>query len=180
MNFEESYERFLNGTASDDEVNFVAEEIRKAKEIERILNLPAESPVFEAASDETVIRARKSFNRKNLIRTLVVIICSLAFLAALVCGILFIPSTLSARQSRKFTRDECTQIAIECAAQYFGNSDESKFVVHDVDRHLSMRHGLTKAVYMYEVELINDTHEIEIYVNSSSGYAEVTDVSLNR
>lgn len=179
MNFEECYEKFLNGTASDEEVKFVAEEIRKAKEIDRIMNLPAEHPIFEAASDERVAKARKSFNTKQLIRTLWITFGSLCLIAAIVCGILFIPSNISAHKSRNFSREECTQIAIECAREYFGGSVDTKFIVEDVDRHLSMRNGLTKSVYMYEVDLENDRNEIEIYVNASSGYAEVRDVSGN-
>lgn len=179
MNFEESYEKFLNGTASEEEIKFVAEEIKKAKEIDRILNLPTDAPKFEAVSDDTVVKARRDFNRKNFVRTLIIILSSLCVIAATVCGIIFIPSTVSARQSRRYSREECTAIAIECASQYLSQDNSTEFLIRDVDRHLSLRSGLRRAVYMYEVDLENEAHEIEIYVNSSSGYAEVRDVSRN-
>lgn len=176
MDFEEVYRKFLDGKATDEEVLFVAAEIRRAKEIDNILNLPTEKPIFEEATEEVVLKARKSFNKKTLIRTIIIILSSLAVIAAIVCGILFIPSTAAARRHDRYSREECVEFAEQRAREFLDADENTTFVVHDVDKRLYLGDGLTKAVYFYEVELRSDRCEIELHVNAKSGFAEVIDI----
>ena len=176
MNFEEVYRKFLEGTASDEETLFLAAEIRKAKEVDALLSRLTENPIFEEASDETVTKARKTFLRKSLYHTFITILVSLTAFAAVVCGVLFIPSTISAKQQENYSREECAEIALERAREYDPQSVR-EFVIHDIDKHIYLGDGLGEALYTYEIELRNGEYEIEIWVNASSGFTEITDVA---
>ena len=105
MNFEEAYQKLRAGTATDEEAAFVARELENVRRISAILDDPALSdPGIKQAEVETVQKARKAFNRKTLIRTLIITLCSLLAIAAIVCSILFIPANISASGKVNRTR----------------------------------------------------------------------------
>ena len=93
MTFEDAYQKLREGTATDEEAAFVARELENVRRISAILDNPSLSdPGIEKAEVETVQRARRAFNRKTLLRTVVIVVCSLLAIAAIVCAVLFIPS----------------------------------------------------------------------------------------
>ena len=105
MNFEEAYQKLREGTATDEEAAFVARELENVRKISAILDNPAMfSPEIGQAEKETVQRARKAFNKKTLVRTIIIVLCSLLAIAAIVCAILFIPSNISASGKLKMTK----------------------------------------------------------------------------
>ena len=86
MTFEDAYQKLREGTATDEEAAFVARELENVRRISAILDNPSLSdPEIEKAEVETVQRARRAFNRKTLLRTVVIVVCSLLAIAALVC-----------------------------------------------------------------------------------------------
>ena len=112
MTFEDAYQKLREGTATDEEAAFVARELENVRRISAILDNPSLSdPEIEKAEVETVQRARRAFNRKTLLRTVVIVVCSLLAIAALVCAVLFIPSNLSASEKQKISKAEAIEIA---------------------------------------------------------------------
>lgn len=180
MNFEEAYQKLREGTASDEEAAFVARELENVRKISAILDDPGLSdPGIEKAETATVQKARKAFNRKALVRTLVIVLCSLAAVVAIVCGILFIPSSISASGSLVLTKEEAVEAARACMVEKIGEEAAEGYYVDYAHRHLRYSGSIFEAVYVYKVEFENaQGNEFEIEVNGRSGYAAITDVDL--
>ena len=156
MNFEEAYQKLREGTATDEEAAFVARELENVRKISAILDNPAMfSPEIGQAEKETVQRARKAFNKKTLVRTIIIVLCSLLAIAAIVCAILFIPSNISASGKLKMTKEQAVEAAYSCLVEQVGAERANTFFVDYAHRHL---------------------HEIE--VNGNSGYTVIRDIDL--
>ena len=175
MNFKEAYDHFLEGTATDGEIEFVREEMKRAREIDAILESVPDSGIFNEAEPEAIKKARKQFNFKNTIRIIIVVICVLAFLAAAICGYIFGTAIPAARRNSKLSREEALLAAQEYLTEFLGK-DASGFLIHDIDRHLYAEHGLKSTVYCYEIELRDGGTEYEVTVNAASGFAAITDI----
>ena len=130
------------------------------------------------ADIETVRRARKAFNSRLFWRIVILSVCSLLAVAALVCGIIFIPSISSAKRNELVQRDSAVELAKDCLAGYV--DDVNKYYIHDIDKNLKINGHLTDAFYIYEIEFRNydSGAEYEIAVNARSGYTMLTDVEL--
>ena len=88
MDFEKAYEKFLNGTASPEEVEFVRGEMKKANDVNNILSNVKKEGATEAAEKETVRRAIKSYWKKDTVRILILACASVLALAiAIACAI---------------------------------------------------------------------------------------------
>jgi len=178
MRFEEAFEKVEAGTATDEERAFVQAEINKLSRIRDLLDQPVPKEELVEAEEQQVIKARKRFNRKTTWRVILVSLVSLAVIAAIVCGIIFIPSLTSAHRSQKLTREQCRDIAIDFLADYTGEEPQ-RMIVHDVDRELRIRNGLTDATFAYEVEIVTSQGiEYTIEVSAKSGYAMLTDIDI--
>lgn len=175
MNFKEAYNHFLDGTASSEEIEFVRAEMKRAREIDSILEKVPDGEIFNEVEKETIKKARKQFNLKNTIRIIIVVLCVLAFLAAAICGYIFGTAVPAAKRNSKITREQALVIAEDFLTDFLGK-DASRFIVHDIDRHLNTSHGLKNSVYCYEIELRDGITEYEITVNADSGYATITDI----
>ena len=175
MNFKDAYNHFLDGTATEEEIEYVREEMNKVREIDDILHNTPERDIFNEVENDTIQKARKQFNFKTTIRIIIVVLCVLAFLAAAICGYIFGTAIPAAKRNSDISREQALEIAESYLADYLGK-DASKFVVHDIDKHLNSADGLKNTVCCYEFELRDDFTEYEITVNAASGYAIITDV----
>lgn len=180
MNFEDAYQKLRAGTATDEEAAFVARELENVRRISAILDDPAISdPGIRQAEVETVRKARKAFNHKTLIRTLIITVCSLLAIAAIVCAILFIPSNISASGKVKITKQEAIDAAYACLVEQVGEERAATFYVDYAHRHLRYVGSIFDAIYVYKVEFEDARgSEYEIEVNSNSGYTVIRDVDL--
>lgn len=180
MNFEEAYQKLREGTATDEEAAFVARELENVRKISAILDNPALSdPGIKKAEVETVQKAQKEYNRKTLLRTVVIVFCSLLAVAAIVCAILFIPSNLSASGKLKITKEQAVEAAYACLVEQVGAERAETFYVDYAHRHLRYSGSIFDAVYVYKVEFEDAFgSEFEIEVNGSSGYAVIRDIDL--
>ena len=170
MNFEEAYQRLREGTATDEEAAFVARELENVRKISAILDNPTLlSPEIGQAETDTVQKARKAFNKKTLIRTVAIVLCSLAAIAAIVCAILFIPSNISASGKQKITKAQAVEAAYACLVEQVGEERAGTFYVGSI----------FDAIYVYKVEF-EDVYgsEYEIEVNANSGYTVIRDIDL--
>ena len=180
MNFEDAYKKLRDGTASDEEAAFVARELENVRRISSILDDPELSdPGIGQAEIETVQKARKVFNHKTLIRTIIVVLCSLLVIAAIVCAILFIPSNISASGKVKLTKEQAIEAAHACLVEEVGEEEAGRFYVDYAHRHLRYVGSIFDAIYVYKVEY-EDIYgrEYEIEVNSNSGYTVIRDIDL--
>lgn len=175
MNFKEAYNHFLDGTANEDEIEYVREEMRKVREIDEILHSTPEKSIFNEVESDTIKKARKQFNLKNTIRIIIVVLCVLAALAAAICGYIFGTAVPAAKRNSDLSREQALTSAQDYLSEFLGK-DAHGFTVHDIDRHLHTEHGLKNTVYCYEIELRDGVTEYEITVNAASGYAFITDI----
>ena len=180
MNFEDAYKKLRDGTATDEEAAFVARELENVRRISSILDNPELSdPGIGQAEMDTVQKARKVFNQKTLIRTVVVVLCSLLVIAAIVCAILFIPSNISASGKVTLSKEQAVEVAHACLVEELGEEEAGRFYVDYAHRHLRYVGSIFDAIYVYKVEY-EDIYgrEYEIEVNSNSGYTVIRDIDL--
>lgn len=170
MNFEDAYERYKNGTATDEEAAFVEVEIERARQVRALLDEQPEpeEPIVTEPDSETIKRAKKSFNLKSTVRTIVVVLCSLAILTAAFFGVV----CLSAGKNAKLSRVEAIEIARDCVSEYSG-ADGERLIAGDVDRELRIGGRLTNSVYVYEVSVMDGRVEYEVVVSAQTGYAQI-------
>ena len=180
MNFEEAYKKLRDGTATDEEAAFVARQLENVRKISAILDDPGLSnPEISMAEMEKVQKARKAFNHKTLVRTVIIVLCSLLAIAAIVCAILFIPSNISASGKVKLTKAQAVEAAYAVLAEEVGEEQAKEFYVDYAHRHLRYAGSIFDAVYVYKVEFEDArAREYEIEVNSSSGYTVIRDIDL--
>ena len=180
MNFEDAYKKLREGTATDAEAAFVARELENVRRISSILDNPGLSdPDISKAKLETVQKARKAFNKKTLIRTVVIVLCSLLIIAAVVCSILFIPSNISASGKVKLTKEQAVEAAYTCLVEEVGAEQAEDFHVDYAHRHLRYVGSIFDAVYVYKIEFEDPRgREYEIEVNSNSGFTVIRDIDL--
>ena len=180
MNFEEAYQRLRDGTASDEEAAFVARELENLRRISAILDHPdLADPGIRPAETETVRQARKAFNHKTLLRTVVIVLCSLLATAAVVCGILFIPSNISASGKLRITKAQAIDAAYECLVEQVGEERASSFYVDYAHRHLRYAGSIFDAIYVYRIEFEDAFgRDYEIEVNGHPGYTVVREIDL--
>ncbi len=181
MNFEEAYTKLREGRATDEEAAFVARELENVRRISSILDDPARSdPGISKAKLETVQKARKVFNKKTLIRTVTIVLCSILIIAAIVCSILFIPSNISASGKMELTKEQAVEAAYACLAKEVGEAQAKEFYVDYAHRHLRYVGSIFDAIYVYKVEFEDPRgREYEIEVNSNSGYTVIRDIDLD-
>lgn len=180
MNFEEAYQKLREGTATDEEAAFVARELENVRKISAILDNPTlSSPGIGQAEAETVKRARKAFNKKSLVRTVLIVLCSLLAIAAIVCAILFIPSNISASGKLKITKEQAVEAAYATLVEQVGEERAAAFKVDYAHRHLRYTGSIFEAIYVYKIEFEDAAgSEYEIEVNGNSGYTVIRDMDL--
>ena len=181
MNFEEAYKKLREGTATDAEAAFVARELENVRKISSILDDPTLfDPGINRARLETVQKARKAFDRKTLIRTVAIVLCSLMIVAAIVCSILFVPSNISASGKVKLTKEQAVDSAYACLVEWIGEEQAKAFRADYAHRHLRYGSSIFDAVYIYKIEFEDPyDREFEIEVNSNSGYTVIIDVDFD-
>ena len=178
MNFEDAYQKLRAGTATDEEAAFVARELENVRKISAVLDDPGLSdPGITKAGEETVKKARKEFNKKTLVRTIVTVLCVLASIAAIVCAILFIPSNITAAGKQNITKQQAVDAAKEVMVNELGAEEAETFYVDYAIKHLRYERDIFHGVYVYKVEF-QDAYgrEYEIEVNTDSGYAVIRDI----
>ena len=178
MNFEDAYRKLREGTATDEEAAFVARELENVRRIGALLDDPALSdPGIRKAEAETVKKARTAFNRKMLVRTVVIVLVSLAVIAAAVCGVLFIPSNVSASGHVNVTREEALELARAELRNQVGEQAAADFYVDYQHRRLHYTENIFRAVYVYRIQFENARDvEYTFDVNASSGHVSIHDI----
>ena len=169
MDFEKAYEKFLNGTASPEEIEFVRSEMKKANDINGILNSVKSEGATNEAERSDVKRAMKSFWKKDVLKTLIIVGCSVLVLAIGISMAIGIPILNSAKDNLNYTASEAKEIALEYVADKYPEGVE-KIKVHKTERELEVEGRIKNARYIYVIEVYNGINEvIEIEIDGKTG-----------
>ncbi len=179
MNFEVVFEKYKNGTATEEERAYVEAEIAKARKLNEVIGEMDARRVVEPAEAPDVKKAMKKMNKKNGIRIAVIsFIVVVAIALATVGGfLLYVNSTAS--NNAKYGEKQCIQIAKDSVADYRElnnlSSSKDKIDVGSVEKDLDFERysKISSAYYTYEIEIRVGYDEYEVSVNSVTGRALV-------
>lgn len=174
MNFEELYIKYKNGTATDEESAFVEYEIEKARIVDRVLekNINTEDNIINPADEKTVLKAKKAFNLRHTIKTVIITVISITVIASIALGIIFGTAYISANSSKAITKEEAIESATQLIKEHT-NSDE--IIVNENELELDIGTKLTDSVYIYEIDIISGDYSYTVEVSAKTGYAVITD-----
>ncbi len=176
MKFEELYQKYIDGTATEEEKAFVEEEIAKAKKLSAIIDSQDAKRVVAPVEKDDVKKAKKQYTFRSIVMIVAVSFIALVVAAGAVCGGVFGTAVTSAKNLSHF---ETTNEAGECAKRYVVNNlnDNGSLIVTEIDRSLVTREGLNKAYYTYEVEVQSlNGKEYDIVVDGRNGECKVIEI----
>ena len=165
MDFEKAYQKFLNGTASPEETEFVRSEIKKASEVNEILANGKREGVTNTAEKETVRKAIKAYWKKDTLRILIIVCASLLVLAIGIACAVGIPILNNAKNNTNYTAQQAESIALEYLFERYPDAE-----VYRVEKELEVEGRIKNARYIYVLDVYNGTNEmIEIEIDSKTG-----------
>ena len=169
MDFEKAYQKFLNGTASPEETEFVRSEMKKASEINDILDTVKNDGATKTAEDDIVKKAIKAFWKKDTLKILLIVCSAILVLAIGVSCAIGIPILTSAGDNLIYSREEAKTIAIEhVSGKYPDSTDEIRVI--KIERELEIEGRIKNARYIYTVDIYNGNGNVlEIEIDSKTG-----------
>lgn len=186
MDFERIYQKYKDGTATEEEKKLVEEEIKKAKIINDLLEeKPEERPdgksdvVSKQFDSQKIKDALKYFNIKQFIKTTVIVVVVVVALSLLAVGTIFGIAFYNANTSENITQEQAVELAKESMAAYIGTTPD-KIMVGEVEKDIEMSINLTKSRYVYEVDMTHPDGEYTFVVNTESGHVRIDDFDSPR
>ena len=169
MDFEKSYQNFINGTASPEEVEFVRSEMKKANEINDILTSVKNEGATNTAEKETVKKAIRTYQKKDTLKILLIVCCSVIVLAIGIACAIGIPILSNAKNNVNFTSEQAKAIAIEHFSDKYPDS-AAKIEVYRMEKELEVEGRIKNARYIYVVDVYNGVNGVfEIEIDSKTG-----------
>lgn len=180
MNFEEAFKHCQEGTATQTEKEFVADELAKAKALSSLFDdegvnvTPA--PIAEADKRE-IKAAKKRFQWKKLVYAFCAIAATLLIIAAVLGGV-FGSAAAYANENIVYGEGACVQFAKEYAFNFLNDpngiypgssfiSSPDDLIVDDVDKKFNYdEKRIKKSYYVYRVELKAGGLSIEVEVDT--------------
>ena len=177
MDFEKAYQKFLDGSASPEELEFVRSEMAKANAINEVLDNIKKEGAIKEAEEEKVKEAIKKYNFKSTIRILIIVGCSLVVLLLIIGAAIGIPILSNAKSNMKYSKAEAKEIAIEYVKGEYPEYKDN-IIVREVEKELEVPGRIKNAHYIYVVEIYNGRDNvIEIEIDSKSG--QIIDVDFD-
>ncbi len=186
MNFDDAFKHYRDGVATDEEKQFVKDQLAKVNEFLQNETFRDESPVKEADAKE-VKQAKKKLKWQYIVLPICFFVCMLAIIAAILGGV-FGSAASYAKQSAMYSRSTCVDIAKTKAFEFVSDSanfsyvnvqSKDDFVVDDVDADFNYNgKNLKNSYYTYIVELEVEScdFEINIEVDTRNGDSKVIKV----
>lgn len=169
MDFEKAYQNFLNGTASPEETEFVRSEMKKANDINGILTNVKNEGATNTAERETVKKAIKTYWKKDTLKILLIVCCSVIVLAIGIACAIGIPILSNAKDNMNYTAEQAKVIAIEYLTNKYPDSAE-KIEVYRVEKELEVEGRIKNARYIYVLDVYNGVNNVlEIEIDSKTG-----------
>lgn len=169
MKFEETYKKFIEGTATPEEIEFVRSEMKKANEINDILtSAKTESPI-DTAEKETVKKAMRTYWKKDTLKILIIVFSIVAFVSIAISLAIGIPILSNAKNNSNYTVEQAEKIAIEYLSEKYPNSSD-KIEVYKVEKELEVEGRIKNARYIYVLDVYNGVNNVfEIEIDSKTG-----------
>ena len=164
MDFKSAYKKFLEGTATPEETEFVRNELAKARAVNDIDTAIKDNVVFSEKNSEEVKNVVKKTKKKSLLKTICISVASLVVITGAVLGTVFGIAVTSANKTMKYTLDKACEIAVTEVKQKF-SLNEAKVTKREKD--FRMEVNLTKSYYIYDIE-VNDLKGTDYDVEISS------------
>lgn len=169
MDFEKAYQNFINGTASPEEVEFVRSEMKKASDVNNILANVKNEGATDTAEKETVKKAIKTYRKKDVIKTLLIVAASLLVVAIGIACAIGIPILVNAKDNVNYSKAEAEAIAIEHVADLPG-SNADKIKVREYEKELEVEGRLKKSHYVHVFEIYDGASRVwEVEIDSRTG-----------
>lgn len=184
MNFYEAFEHCKNGVATEEEKQYVKQQLEKANEFLNSESVREDSPVKEADVEE-VKKAKKKFKWQYVVIPVCSLIGVLMAIAAILGGV-FGSAASYAKKSVAFSKVECAELAKDKAYEFvtdrslpsiLGVTSKDDFVVDDMDREFNYSGSdIKNSYYSWIVELEAYDFEIKIEVDTRNGNCKVIKV----
>lgn len=168
MNYDDAFKHYKEGTANDEEREFVKQEIAKARALASLLeddSVSANAAEIKRADAEEIKAAKKEFSWRGMLVGLIAMIV-LIVAVGIVLGCVFGAAASYAKDSIVVTREAAATYAVEAAYADATNSTkygaavfvgENTFFLDekysDIDRKFNLETDLKKSYYTYEVEV---------------------------
>lgn len=168
MNFEQTYKKYLDGTATEEEKTFVENEIKKCNDLFAVIERQGESASYTSpVADETVKKAKKRFSTRHTVRTVIVSLIVAIVVVGAILGGVFGAAGAYAKKNLVVNKAQAESIAIAYVADNYRSA--GKIVVTSCERELRMKTKLSGSVYVYEIEVFNGFAKFELIVDGKSG-----------
>lgn len=180
MDFKETYKKYLEGTATDEEKTFVETEIERAKLVNNEIISNAKAEEAKPADNST---QKKKKRLRQTIKTIIIsvvvflIISIVAFFT--VYNISVSKAVKNINMEPEFAKEAALEYAFMYARDHYGYSDSMEKIVSEPDsdsRELVFKFPLSKCYYEYEFEFIIGNREFDVRVNSSTGMPYLQDI----
>ena len=169
MDFEKAYQNFLNGCATAEETEFVRSEMKKANDINGILENVKEEGATNDAEKDTVRRAMAQYQKKDTVKILGIVCAALLVLAIAISAAVGIPILVNAGENSTVSKAEAKEIAIQYLAEKYPDRAEN-IRVYQVERELEVEGRIKNAHYVYVVEIYNGKDNVvEIEIDARDG-----------
>ena len=164
MDFKSAYKKFLEGTATPEETEFVRNELAKARAVNDIDTAIKDNVVFSEKNSEEVKNVVKKTKKKSVLKTICISVATLVVITGAVLGTVFGIAVTSANKNMKYTLNSACEIAVTEVKKRFSLS-EAKVTKSEKD--FRMEVNLTKSYYIYDIE-VNDLKGTDYDVEISS------------
>ena len=164
MDFKSAHKKFLEGTAPPEEIEFVRNELAKARAVNDIDTAIKDNVVFSEKNSEEVKNVVKKTKKKSVLKTICISVASLVVITGAVLGTVFGIAVTSANKTMIYNLDEACDTAVTEVKQRFELS-EAKVTKREKDYRMVV--DLTKSYYMYDIE-VNDLKGTDYDVEISS------------
>ena len=193
MNYEDAFRHYREGTATEEEKEFVLEEIAKAKALSNFLEdegLNVKSAPIKEADKKEVREAKRGLWVRRAVAGLVSIAVLLLILGAVLGGV-FGAAASYASEGVTVSKAEAAAIATEFAYNdavlrgFTGNDNFMSESTGEIDHRFNIVDDLKSSYYTYEIDVKGYSadgfeYEYEIGVNSRTGSCWVIEFERDR
>lgn len=168
MNYDDAFKHYKEGTANEEEREFVKQEIAKARALASLLeddSVSANAAEIKKADAEEIKAAKKEFSWRGMLVGLIALIV-LIVAVGVVLGCVFGAAAGYAEDSIKVSKEDAVEFAKAAAyadatsSAKFGNAvftGENTFFLDekfsDIDRKFNIESDLRQSYYTYEIEV---------------------------
>ncbi len=175
MNFEEAFKHCQEGTATEEERNYVKAQLDAANSF-----LDNQTKVIDAPIKEAEKKDVKKFKKrlKKLVLTPVLIVLGLVIIAGSALAGVFGYSASCAKQKVVYDKFACVDIAMNEAVEWIKSKapegsdhiDDTMFRIEDVDRRFIFdKRNLEGSYYVYQVEIEYGEIDFDIEIDTRTG-----------